>query len=1183
MRVLTLRSAATLLASSDSLHSLRAIAAAMGFTAPPLSLDGAARLALDLHMLDVAELMSGVGSCRHLNGTLAALADDGLDPRGPVRALAHALLTHAPLRHWSFSLIDQHRRLIVIGVVTSSTHGPRISALRVDRTRVVDSDADTLRALASVTDTDDALRHARFADILQRDALSARFYRHLERTVGTLATTAIGTADRSARQEIALLYASRCLFVAFLQAKGWLDDDPHFLLHHATGCLERGGDLHRRLLKPLFFGTLNTPKRSRAPAARGFGTVPFLNGGLFAATPVERAHPRLRFTDDAIVALIGELLDRYRFTAREDSATWSEAAVDPEMLGRAFESLMDQSARKSSGSYYTPPALVESVIDDALHSALPELAHDERFEPAWNASRSSPTLRISPVAGAALRARIAALRILDPACGSGAFLVQMLERLSHLLTVCGDTRPLHTIRRTVLSASIFGVDRNPMAVWLCELRLWLSIVIESPDGSVAAIPPLPNLDHNIHVGDSLAGGDFRFGPLAAIIARDSPNTGESFPAASLANRRRDSLSALRERYTASTGARKRNLARTLDHAERTRAIAALETQRTSLTLQRGELLRRLRARDLFGERHRPSATDLEMLRNVRAAIRTLDAERRRVAHGGALPFRFVAHFADVAAQGGFDIVVGNPPWVRPHAIAQADRERLRATFESVRTPAWSDGAKRAGAGLGFSAQADLSTAFIEQSVRLLATNGTVALLVPAKLWRALAGGGIRHLLTTRTRIRTLRDWSDAPALFDAAVYPSLIVASRARNDALALASAPHTHAFACTQPTPPPHAHPRTHSHLQTHPEPPSPPWPSPSPSPSLQEYLHPDHVAEVSVYQRRVNHTFTIRRASLPLGGDSRAPWVLLPPDVRDAFERLRSSGPPLGDSSLGRPLLGVKCGLNSAFIVHHPPRPSASRDNGNDGDDGDDGDARFTDIVSTDGRRSGSIERELLRPVLKGEHLWGASPTECAAVTTSIVWTHDMHGSPLRSLPPRAARWLGGWRRELERRSDARGRGRWWSLFRTEAARAERPRVVWADFGRALRARVLASGDPTVPINTCYVLPTASETDAHALAAILLSPLAQAWFDTLAEPARGGYRRYLGWTVSTLPIPRDWDRHRTRLAHAYTAIHRTAAAVHPQRSAPDDAPDALLQPALDAYGIARADVMPLIDWYRK
>src|SRR5690606_19672927 len=122
-------------------------------------------------------------------------------------------------------------------------------------------------------------------------------------------------------------------------------------------------------LKPLLFGTLNTRASRRAPVARAFGRIPFLNGGLFTPTPLERS-ARLAFPDEALVSLFTDVLGRWRFTAREDQATWSDAAVDPEMLGHVFESLMTSGERRRGGAFYTPHALVRRVTREALAEAL---------------------------------------------------------------------------------------------------------------------------------------------------------------------------------------------------------------------------------------------------------------------------------------------------------------------------------------------------------------------------------------------------------------------------------------------------------------------------------------------------------------------------------------------------------------------------------------------------------------------------------------------------------------------------------------------------------------------------------------------------------------------------------------------------------------------------------------------
>src|SRR5205823_4540285 len=143
------------------------------------------------------------------------------------------------------------------------------------------------------------------------------------------------------------------------------------------------------------------------------------------------------------------------------TSSLEEAAIDPEMLGRTFECLMARSSRRSTGAFYTPHELVSRVADSGLEEVL---AARIGGSVAAAALRGEPLPQGSRVAaGAALRA----LRVLDPACGSGAFLVHTLERVTSMIADSGDTRSLEAIRREVLAHSIFGVDVNPTAVWLC--------------------------------------------------------------------------------------------------------------------------------------------------------------------------------------------------------------------------------------------------------------------------------------------------------------------------------------------------------------------------------------------------------------------------------------------------------------------------------------------------------------------------------------------------------------------------------------------------------------------------------------------------------------------------------------------------------------------------------------------
>lgn len=1032
--MLTIRDAARLLAAALHGAPLAALTDALGFGTPrPLHPRDLPRLGVT-DAPRAAAVTAGPGALR------ALLLEWDAGPPTPDRvpAIARAIARQGPQHHWLLVARHAVRGELLVAAPAAAARGA-LPALVVAAS-IRESDAETFAALAAAGGASDpaALVHLRWREALGRDALTRRFYRDLERAVARLAETAVGRADARDRRSIALLTASRLLFLAFLETKGWLDRDRAFLRHQMERVATQGA-LHRHLLEPLCFGTLNTPWPGRARAARAFGRVPFLNGGLFQRAVVETRLRALRLDDDAIAAVIGELLPRYRLTARESSVELADAAVDPEMLGRAFESLMAGDVRRARGAFYTPQPLIAHLTGNALGVALEARGPD-------------------------------ALRILDPACGSGAFLVHALEAIAALRTARGDARPVSAVRREVLTRSIFGVDVDPTAVWLCQLRLWLSVVVEDERDDPMRLPPLPNLDRNIREGDALAGRGFEDARLPDGAA----------------------LATLRLRYTRASGARKRTLGRALDAAERARAIDACTRRIAALGARRRELLLAARTRDLFASRRTPTSTDRRRLLELRAELREARAAARRLRDGGALPFSFATHFPEVAAAGGFDLVVGNPPWVRPHALPAGERESLRARFRVLRHAAWEAGAAAAGAGRGFASQADLAAPFVERSVALTRPGGAIALLVPSKLWSALAGGGVRDLFARDAALRALDDWPGTSAGFDAAVYPSALLARRV-----------------------------------------------APSDADDVQCVLH----------DAGTTRRWRTPRGALAIEESRGAPWLLLPPEVRAAFDALARAGVSLAASALGRPMLGVKSGCNAAFVVER----------------GDSADGLTS--VRSDGR-CGAVEASMLRPVLRGEHLraWAASAT---ADRSALLWTHDERGAARDRLPAATARWLAQWRHELERRSDGGG-ARWWTLFRTEAARADRARVVWGDIGRVPRALVLRPGDPTVPLNTCYVLRTPTIDDAHALAALLNAPPVAAWLNAIAEPARGGYRRYLGWTCARLPLPRDWSTRRGPLA----ALGRAGAAGE------IPSPEALTRAVVEAYALDARALQPLLDW---
>ncbi len=1069
----TLRSAAVLLANTTSVECTGPLLVELGLSDALVPLDDETRERLGVTPeIESPHMSLGPGSMRALVARLS-----GAHPiRETITRLAARFSARTPHVLWVLVIIHRDARQIAIACWYTGRAAPRAVALVASQQHVVDSDAETLCGLCAAASDSDIATHSRWLEILGRETVSRRFFRAMQASVSQLAASLAPAVALQPATQLAVLYLSRLVFLSFIETKGWLNGDHAFLANQFADCMVSGGRYHTRVLAPLFFGTLNTRPLNRAQRSRAFGRVPFLNGGLFARSVIERSHTGSIFSDEAVGDVFGQLLTRYRFTAREDSSVWSEAAVDPEMLGKTFESLMAAPDRKTTGAFYTPQSLVEQVTTSALVSAI--------------SAAGVPAERvIGALAGelpsADHRRRILAaserLRVLDPACGSGAFLVHLLERLAALRVHLGKSRPIHKVRRDILTRSIFGVDVNPTAVWLCELRLWLSMAIENPERDPMKVTPLPNLDRNIRVGDSLAGGSFH---ASANLPRPAR------------------ITLLRAKYSRTVGRKKRIVGRMLDQLERDCAVGALNATITTLTFERRELLRAVRSPDLFGERSHAPVRASRQLMQLRESGRSAQSARRALLRGGALPFSFDTQFADVGATGGFDIVIGNPPWVRLHHIGQHAKDVFAREFVVFRESAWRAGAEAAAAGRGFAAQVDLSALFIERSVALTREAGTVALVVPAKLWRSLSGGGVRSHLLRHSEIVELHDMTESRQLFDAAVYPSVIVARRMST---------------CAKP------------------------------APSLPGIA--------AVHRRESAVHWPLDAAHLPFDATPGSPWLIMPPTVREAFDRVRQAGIPLAQSPLGRPLLGVKTGCNEAFVV----KPAAGETQSTT-----DGDERLRTICSANA--VALVEARLLRPLHRGESI---RPWKLRAPPEQIIWTHDDRG-PLSPMPPYALHWLGKWRRELERRSDARGTTPWWTIFRTESAATSSPRVAWSDFGRCPRAAVLEANNSTVLLNSCYVARCDDLADAYTLAALLNSPIIAAWLNALAEPARGGYRRYLGWTVSLMPLPADWSAAREKLA---------PIAERAMNGSPPDA-GTLLAAVLKAYRLRECQVEPLLSW---
>jgi hypothetical protein len=683
---------------------------------------------LDAGALDPGGTAGLAGAVAHSpRGALAWVTLEARDAGLAARLVARSCA--AAGRPVGVLCLDPGRRRLAIAAATPEAPGLTIALERPDPVGLA-----VLERLPALRDAGALEALTRLADAVTIEPLGTRFFRQLRRTfVRFLADLPPGPPAED-RHALALLPLTRVLFLYFVQSKGWLDGRTDFLARGVDDCLARGRRIHRDLLRPLFFGTLNRPAARRTLAVRRFGAIPFLNGGLFAPHPLERQW-RADLPNTAWREAFDDCFERFHFVTDEGS----DGAIAPDMLGRAFESLMDPDARHRSGTFYTPAPLVARLVDEALAERLAARLGVPAAEAARRMAARTPDVV----------AACARLTVLDPACGSGAFLLGALERLAALSRAEGEA--LADARRRVLRDCLHGVDLDPTAVRLAELRLWLAVI--AADGSERArdVPPLPNLDAVVRQGDSLV-AEVAAGPV------------EPRAAAALREARRAVLDA--------TGAAKRRALRALRDAELAVARSALEGEVRRAEAAIAELLAAARSGTLFGGRAPAGASLRRELAAQRARRRTARAALRRLARGDALAsFDYRTHFADVMAAGGFDLVVGNPPWVRAEELPRSLRQRLVERYRWFR-PA---------PGRGFRNAPDLSVAFVERALELAAPDGVVAFVVPLKLASTDYAGALRHGLASGTTLHRLSPLdAGAGARFDATVYPMALVLSRRR-------------------------------------------------------------------------------------------------------------------------------------------------------------------------------------------------------------------------------------------------------------------------------------------------------------------------------------------------------------------------------------------------------------------
>ncbi len=329
------------------------------------------------------------------------------------------------------------------------------------------------------------------------------------------------------------------VFLYFVQKKGWLgvrpgenwgSGDQVFLRTLFTACEKSNKNYFNEYLEPLFYQALAEKRDDDLFKNKDFNCrIPFLNGGLFESV-YDWKNTEINIHNEVLGKLL-DFFDQYNFTVDENTPSDQEISVDPEMLGKIFENLLEVKDRKDKGAFYTPREIVHYMCQESLIQYLvsEDAAPEDRIRKIFETKNTDLSVLIDDNKKAEAIKKMQELKdiadkvdialrnvkIVDPAVGSGAFPMGMLNELSsvrhylntnflHKTNETGKELSLYDIKKETLENCIYAVDLDPGAVEIAKLRFWLALIVEFESNDPKIAPPvLPNLDYKIMQGNSL--------------------------------------------------------------------------------------------------------------------------------------------------------------------------------------------------------------------------------------------------------------------------------------------------------------------------------------------------------------------------------------------------------------------------------------------------------------------------------------------------------------------------------------------------------------------------------------------------------------------------------------------------------------------------------------------------------
>lgn len=583
----------------------------------------------------------------------------------------------------------------------------------------------------------------------------------------------------------------RLVFLYFLQKKHWLgasnknydDGDTNFLFNLFNYNNDSKDQFYNKWLSKLFFNALNTANRTNDGFELPNGNsvwIPFLNGGLFEEHQEPERHREIQFPP-TLFELLFKFFNGYNFTIYENSPEDHTVAVDPEMLGHIFENLLEDN--KDKGAFYTPKEIVHYMTQESLIEYLKTHISHSR-EAIESLIKNHITAAFTREDLKKVEKLIDTVKICDPAIGSGAFPMGLLQEIFALKAVIHYELGYSVwspakIKQDIIQNSIYGVDIEPGAVDIARLRFWLSLVVDEPTPK-----PLPNLDYKIMQGNSLI-ESFDGIDLSNLASADEQiideqatfNFGDAFTtkvtlfdAVSM-----EQFQTLMDKYFSPEEWEKKTKEKVDKIAVKKQINNVIEgkihakifkekedTENKIKVFERKFNIKNENDLEKLNTKGK-EFKDYEILKKRYSEIEIIENELIDFQNTDERPY-FLWHlfFADVFNNGGFDIVIGNPPYIEFKKINSTEKEKYGVYKTASR-------------------KYDVFGLFIELSKNILRNGGIHSYINPTTFLMKDFGEPIRELVRDDFEIKEIFDFSDYQIFNTAITYTGIFIFKKSSN------------------------------------------------------------------------------------------------------------------------------------------------------------------------------------------------------------------------------------------------------------------------------------------------------------------------------------------------------------------------------------------------------------------